>query len=417
MSPARSIRARLAAAAILAAAAAAVAPVTASAAGKTTLTFDGPAAEALRASGVRIAPLKPATGGSSRVVLPIAAGLAGSQATLLRHRGGLSLRGGEGGGLRLTKLSLVLGKRSRVTAKAGGKRIDFLRVLRGGRRNVDPAGGSVTLSNLRLKLTGAAAEAIAERVRPPMGLKANTEFAFRPIGSLSTRASGLLRGGGASPGATGGGGAAANGCPLPSGAGPAPESPLPVAARPPAAVDVSGATIDWHVRESFIRYIATGEGAGVSGGATADAPVQLPGTSAPLSYTFHFPFAEGWHDTGANLADLGDDTAAIEFGGAIRFLYSGHGIDLTTAAPEIEIAGGKSRAIFAISEDGGAAERQVLVNLDLSRAAAIRASGGSYTYERIPAAIPSGTAGSVFGDFYAPGTEFGCFTVSFATGS
>jgi hypothetical protein len=169
------------------------------------------------------------------------------------------------------------------------------------------------------------------------------------------------------------------------------------------------------VRESFIRYIATGEGTSVSGGATADPPVLLPGASTALSYDFRFPFAEGWVDTGANPASPADDTAALYFDGAVRFQYSGHGIDLLTADPEIELAGAASRAIFSISDNGGAAERQVLVNLDLGAAGAISQSGTSYTYERVPGAIPSGTASSLFAGFYAPGTDFGCFDVSFST--
>ena len=416
VSTARSIGG-LATAAVFAAVAAL--PATAGAAsGTTTLALNGPAAEVLHANGVRVAPLKPATGSSQRIALPVGAGLAGSGTTLLSHRGGISLRGKGGEELPLTKLSLVLGKRSRLTAKTGGKEIDFLRVLRGGRRDVDPASGSVTLARLRLKLTRAAAAAIAKQLGPPLDRKVMSDLTARPIGSISARARNLLGGGPTSTGATeGGGSAGASGCPLPSGAGPAPEQPLPVATRPAGAADIAGATIDWHVRESFIRYVGTGGGTSVSGGASADPPLLLPGTSAPLSYTFHFPFAAGWHDAGANPADPADDTAAIEFGGAIRFLYSGHEIDLTTADPEIEIAGARSRAIFAISESGGAAERQVLVNLDLSRAAAIAASGNRFTYERVPAAIPAGTASSVFAGFYAPGTEFGCVSVSFSTAS
>ena len=189
-----------------------------------------------------------------------------------------------------------------------------------------------------------------------------------------------------------------------------------MAPKPLGALEVTGATIDWEVRESFVRYVATGDGTSVSGGASADPPALRPGATEALSYGFHFPFAgESWLDPGANLADPADDSAAIRFGGAVRFLYSGHGIDLLTAAPEIEIAGPKTRAIFAISESGGAAQRQVLVNLDLARAAAVRASGNTYTYERIPGAIPAGTASSTFAGFYAPGTDFGCVTVSFTT--
>lgn len=373
--------------------------------GSATLALDGPAARALRASGVRVSPLGPAQGGSRRVVLPLRAGLAGSSTTLLSYRGGLSLaRAGER--LRLRRLSLVLGDRPRVSAQAGGEDIDLFRILSGGSRAVDPGAGSVALSGLPLKLTGEGARAITaglglERVRP------------RRFGTFAAQATGLTESG--DPGGKKAEEAAA-GCPLPSGPGPTPEEPPAVATRPPGAADVTGASIDWHVRESFIRYIASGEGTSVSGGATADPPVLLPGASVPLSYDFHFPFASGWLDSGADPADPADDTAALYFSGALRFQYSGHGIDLTTSDPEIEIAGGGSRAIFAIAEDGGAPARQVLVNLDLGRAAAIRAAGGTYTYERVPGAIPPGTASSTFAGFYAPGTEFGCFTVSFSTG-
>lgn len=415
MSGARSSWATAALAAV--ALAALPAPALGAPGGATTLALNGPAASALRDGGIRIRPLRPATGGGGRVVLPVAAGLAGSATTLLRHRGGLALRGKGGKPLRFTKLSLTLGPNPRLTAKAGGKQIDLFRVSGGWRPGVDPAAGTVSLAGLRLKLTGAAADAIVSRFALT-GPSWKSRLTSQPIGGLSARAHGLLATGTpAAPSPAAGGPASSSGCPLPSGAGSAPEQPLPVATRPPGAADVTGATIDWHVRESFIRYIATGEGTSVSGGASADPPVLLPGASTPLSYSFHFPFAGGWHDAGANPADPADDTAAIEFGGAVRFLYSGHEIDLTAADPEIELGGGRSRAIFAISDSGGPAERQVLVNLDLSHAAAVTASGNSFSYERVPAAIPSGTASSVFAGFYAPGTEFGCVTVSFTTGS
>jgi hypothetical protein len=382
--------------------------------GETKLTLDGPAANALREQGVRIVPLKPATGGSRKVALPVAAGLAGSGTTLLRHRGGISLESPDGGRARLTKLSLLLGARSLVEAKLGNEEIDLFKVLRGGLRDIDPATGRVRLGGLRLKLTPAAARALAAR----LGLDA---LPARRFGTLATAISGLTPGDNASP--TSGGPSSPTGpapkstaCPLPGGAGPAPEDPLPVATRPPGATDITAATLDWQVRDSFVRYIDSGEGTSISGGATADPPLLLPGASASLSYGFQFPFAgASWLDAGANPADPADDSALLRFGGAVRFHYSGHGIDLSTAEPEIEIAGAKSRAIFSISESGGAAQRQVLINLDLSRAAAITASGSSFTYERVPGAIPSGTAASTFAGFYAPGTDFGCATVSFST--
>lgn len=399
--PARLLGA-LATAAIIAA----VAPAAAfGASGATTLSLNGAAAESLRDAGVGIRPLKPAKGGQRRVAFPIAAGLAGAETTLIRHRGGILLSFPDGEKARLGKLRLVLGKSSLLSAKLRGQDIDFFKV-QGGTRAVDPIVGTVELDRLRLKLTRAGARAIARRTSTPV----------RPgrFGSLSTSAAGLSVSGTAPK--AGDQAEQPSGCPLPSSAGPAAEDPLPVATRPAAAVDVAAATLGWHVRESFIRYVATGEGTSVSGGATADPPVLLPGASAPLAYSFHFPFAEGWHDAGANPSDPADDRAALYFGGAVRFLYSGHGIDLTTASPELELAGGSSRAIFTIAENADPARREVLVNLDLSRAASITASGNTLSYEGVPGAIPSGAATSVFGGFYAPGTEFGCFSVSYSTG-
>lgn len=425
MLPAQGLRSLTATAALAAVAVAAllVAPPAHGAGGATTLLFDGPAAESLREAGVRIRPARPATGGANRIVLPIAAGLAGSDTTLLTHRGSIVLSALGGRQARLAKPRLLIGKRSFLSARLGGEEIDFFKILGRPTATADPAGGVVELSGLRLKLTRAGARSIAARLNPPSHARRRGRHAQRPLAvrpgrfaTLSARATGLLATGGSNTPSGGGQAQQSTGCPLPSGAGPVPEDPLPVATRPPGAVDVAAATIEWQVRESFIRYIATGEGTSVSGGASADPPVLLPGASAPLSYGFRFPFAGGWHDAGANPADPADDMAAIEFGGAVRFLYSAHGIDLTTAEPELEIAGARSRAIFAISESGGAAERQVLVNLDLSRAAKIEASGSTYTYERVPGAIPAGTAGSVFAGFYAPGTEFGCFTVSYTAG-
>lgn len=400
------------------AALAATPAVAAAASGKTTLRLNGPAAQALRAQGVAIAPAGAAQGGARRLVLPTGAGLAGTTTTLLRQRGAIVFSS-EDRRVRAAGLSVVLGKRGRVEAKLAGERIDLFSLGKGGSRKVDPVGGSASLAGLKLTLTAGGARALAAK----LGLDRVVPGRF---GVLAARASGLTATGVEAPkgGGTGGGAAGkpsgtaiqSTACPLPSGPGPAPESPLPVLAEPPTAVALTGATLRWQLRESFVQYIATGEGTSVSGGAVADPPVLVPGASAALSYGVQFPFASGWLDRGADPATAADDTALVKFGGTVRFSYSGHGIDLTTAEPELELRGSASRAIFQIAESGGAPSRQVLVNLDLSRAASIRAEGSSFTYERVPGAIPTGTAGSTFAGFYAPGTEFGCFSVSFQAG-
>jgi hypothetical protein len=385
--------------------AAAAAPAAPAASGQAVLQLNGAAAKALRASGVRIAPAGAAEGGARRLVLPVRAGLVGSSVTVLRLGGGVFLKKGKRR-LRLSGLRLTLGKRGSVSGKAAGESGGIFQVLKGGRREVDAARGSARLSGLRLKLRPAVARKITERLR----LERRLPLRF---GVLSATKEGLLPGGPPPADPVAGD----TSCPLPGSAGPAPEEPLPVASRPPAAVDVTAATVSWDVRESFIRYVNSGEGTSVFGGATAAAPEVRPGSSTPLTYAFTFPFASGWHDPGANPADPADDRAAIYFGGGVRFLYSAHEIDLRTSAPEIEIGGGASRAIFAVAEGEAAAERQVIVNLDLARAGEVHVSGTTVTYERVPGAIPAGTASSVFGGFYAPGTDFGCFTVSYSTAS
>lgn len=411
-SPALKLRLRAAATAGLVLAVAAVAaPAATASSGQAVLELNGSAAKALRASGVKIAPLGAARGGARQVRLPIRAGLVGSSTTVLRFGGGLTLSKGRQR-LRLGGLRLTLGERASLAGRLGGESLGLFRVLKGGQRELDSARGSVRLGGLRLRLRRQAAQAIAER----LGLERRPAGNF---GVLSASKEGLMAGGQppAAAGGQGGGGNSSTGCGLPSGAGPAPEEPLPKATRPAGAVDVTGASVSWDVRESFIRYINTGEGTSVFDGATAAPPEVRPGSSAALTYSFGFPFAGGWHDSGANPADPADDRAAIYFGGGVRFLYSAHGIDLRTSAPEIEIDGAGSRAIFEVAEGAEPAEREVIVNLDLSRAASVQTSGATVTYEHVPGAIPAGTASSVFAGFYAPGTDFGCFTVSYSTAS
>ena len=399
------VRAAAAMAGAVLALSAAAAPAAPAPVGQGALQLNGAGPQALRASGVRIAPLGAAGGGARKILLPVRTGLVGSSVTVLRFGGGITLANGKHR-LRLSGLRLTLGRRASLAGRIGGQSLGLFRVLEGGRREVDATRGSVQLSGLRLKLRSSVAREIGERLQLERALP-------RGFGVLSVDKQGLQPGGppAADPDRQ------STGCPLPSTAGPAPEDPVVKATPPPGAVDITGASVNWDVRESFIRYINAGEGTSVFGGAVAASPEVRPGASAPLTYSFGFPFAGGWHHPGANPSDPSDDKAAIHFAGGVRFLYSSHGIDLRTSAPELEIAGGASRATFDVAEGEAAPEREVIVNLDLSRAASVRASGTTITYDRVPDAIPAGTASSVFAGFYAPGTDFGCFSVSYSTAS
>ena len=189
----------------------------------------------------------------------------------------------------------------------------------------------------------------------------------------------------------------------------------PVLARPADAANVTGATVTWYPKPSWIRYSSTENDPAAFGGATADpktnfsaCPEPSDSDQGPLHYSFQYPFASGWyHDpTG---------TAGIYFGGGVRFHYPSHGIDLDAKEPEIEINGASSRAIFRF--DGRAStlpgnKRAVLVDLNTAAAPPAR-SGNTITYTRIPATLPQGGATSVFGGFYGAGDPFGCISVSF----
>ena len=67
---------------------------------------------------------------------------------------------------------------------------------------------------------------------------------------------------------------------------------------------MTSATVTWHPRESFVRYVNSGEGTSTAAGATGDAPEVLPGTDAALTYSFHFPFAGGWCDPATGAARI-----------------------------------------------------------------------------------------------------------------
>ena len=171
---------------------------------------------------------------------------------------------------------------------------------------------------------------------------------------------------------------------------PGAEPPIP--ARPPGAVDVRSAAVTWRVRDSFVRYIASGEGTSVSRGATHEPPTTTPESDVPLVYEFHFPFRDGWRDPASGRAFL-------RFGGRVTFSYSAHGIDLDVNDLELHVNGSRSVAVarFTGRRDTRPGNRRgVLVELD--------SSGG---LGQMPGSIPAQTAGAIFAGYYLAGEPFG----------
>lgn len=196
----------------------------------------------------------------------------------------------------------------------------------------------------------------------------------------------------------------------------------PLLARPASAVDVSGGSLTWFVRDSWIRYINSEGAPEALDGATADAPIpedshpcpdRPAGTNPTLVYSYSFPFANGWYDPPSG-------TAALYYAGAVRFGYASRGIDLTARNPEIELNGGSSRAIFRLR---GAAstpypdKRAPLLSLALGGPPA---EGPPSTFG-FPAPLRgklTADGQNVFAGFYPPPNDgFGCVSVSFQTGS
>jgi hypothetical protein len=365
--------------------------------GTTTIATTGAAADGLRAQGVRISALSPARATRTRIRMPIAAGTVAGSATL-DHGGSVRLRRGRRS-VTLSRWQARLGTRATLTARVAGRRMTILTGPAGTRLKLDTASETASLAGARVTLTRAAASAIKRR----LGLRRAPRGALgRVTVTASLRGAPPARPLTPSPGSPGGGTTpGGDGTTSPS---PAPDS-LPKLARPASATNATGATLTWHVRDSFIQYINSGEGTSTSGGATSAPPTVEEGSAEPLVYAFQFPFASGWRDAPSA-------KAALYSTGTVNFSYRAHGIDMDAQDPEIELNGADSRAIFRM--DG---TREVLVDLDLTKAASISTSpdGRTHTYEHVPGFIPEGTGESVFAGFYLPGDEFGWVSVQFTT--
>jgi hypothetical protein len=366
---------------------AAVAPATASATGSTEVDLGGRAFERLRAQSVKLAAKRPARLSRGVLRLPVRQGVVGS-AALLNHGGALQLRKGRRV-VRLTRLQTRLGGTSYVNATVRERRIRLFTLT--AEPSLNPAAGSVAARNARVTLTRAGARAIKR------GLKLRRLGAGR-FGRATVDA--LVSASTPSPG----GGPPAPGGPPQS--GPITDEP-PVLARPAGAVDLSGASVVWHVRDSWIRYVRGGEGTQALEGASPGQPIEgdqhpckdAPNSAAPpLVYSYTLPFAHGWHDAASG-------QTAIYTTGGTRYSYASHDIDLTTRNLEIELTGATSRVIARFSGSGSTDpgnKRAVFFNLAAP-------TGGLYK-----GSIPEGGSQSVFGDFYAAGVGFGCVSVSYS---
>ena len=360
--------------------------------GSTSIDLGGPALSKLRSQGVKLVAKRPAKLARGTLTLPVRQGVVGSVA-YLNHGGSLSLRKGKKV-VKLTRLQSLLGTKSHLNATLGDRRLKLLEIS-GTTPSLNASVGSASARNVKVTLTATAARAIKKGLklkRAPSG-----RFGRATVDAL-VDGTGTSPGGGDGPGPGGGDG--------PPSSGPITDEP-PVLARPATAVNITSATVVWHVRDSWIRYVSTEEDVQAIEGATPGAPVagdqhpcaDAPNAAAPpLVYSYTLPFASGWHDAASG-------QAAIYTSGGAHFSYPGHGIDLKARNLEIELTGATARVIARFAGSGSSNpgdKRAVLVNLAAPVAGLYKGS------------IPSGGSESVFGGFYTPGAGFGCVSVSYS---
>lgn len=198
------------------------------------------------------------------------------------------------------------------------------------------------------------------------------------------------------------------------------EGEPPILARPATAVTVSGVTLSWMPRDSWVRYVSAGTGSsdgvipgtGATGVASTASPCpdRPAESSASLNYTIDFAAKESWYDPFSG-------TAGIYGSGSVGFRYTAHTINLTAAEPEIEINGAASRAIFRFNGSGGTPypdQRVVLESLDSSGRPTVSGGGKTLTYNLMRGKLTA-NGEKVFAGFYtAPSdNEFGCVSASF----
>ncbi|MET0306684.1 MAG: HtaA domain-containing protein, partial [Solirubrobacterales bacterium] len=358
-------------------------------------------AQLLAKQGVDVEGVRGADTTGRQTRLQIEGGTIGAGTAELTFDGALRFLAGEGKARRAVRLAALqagLGPDSTLSGKlSGGKRRVLFDLKASGGLTTDASKGLAQLQGARLIWRRGAARALGKRLgsRIPRG----------SLGRIRISAATVTLGDDV----------------ITPKSGPLGEEP-PLLPRPASAVDVTGGALTWFVRDSWIRYVNTEASPEALDGATAEpamqendhpCPDRPAGANPTLVYSYSFPFSNGWYDAASG-------TAALYYGGGIRFTYPSRGIDLATRNPEIEINGDDSRAIFRLRGAGETPypdRRAPLLDLATSGPP----SEGSPSSFGFPAPLRGNLTAdgqNVFAGFYPPPNDgFGCLSVSFQTGS
>ena len=350
-------------------------------AGGTAIKLSGAGARALAAADVGFVATAPSSVRRATLTLPATTATFGETASAT-HAGVLQLRRGRGAKARrltLTGLRTQLGRRASTSALLAGRRATILTYGRS-RPAIDPTAGTV-----RLTATAYLSRPMAKAIRSTLRLK---RLRSRRLGRAALA---LAR--------------RADVVPVPA-PGPA---PAPAPGSPVPAGNVVAGAMTWRPRESFVRYMNSEDGRIVAGAGATDGPSEvLPGSDAPLVYSFGLPFVSGTADA---------TTATVGFGGTVTFAWPTRGIDIGFADAVVTLgpAADVSFRLSGATAGASAGSRVRMLALNPAAAAAHSTSGPTETYERIPATLTAEGA-IAFAGYYAAGDEFGTVSVTYTKG-
>lgn len=160
------------------------------------------------------------------------------------------------------------------------------------------------------------------------------------------------------------------------------ETPKPTDTTTPKPTGTSGAeqpadevfdgSLAWGVKESFRRYIESGGGATLSGGVEKN------------DNGYDFPYAEGDVDSEAK-------KLTASFGGAVRFQYKAHGIDMKFSDIKVAADGAKGTLSVDVTTPQGTNNDVKFATLDLSKAS-YAAKDDVVVLDKVPAAFTAAGA-------------------------
>jgi hypothetical protein len=110
--------------------------------------------------------------------------------------------------------------------------------------------------------------------------------------------------------------------------------------RPASAVAITGGTVTWAPRASWLGYL---QGGGAGAGATGQDGATFDGTAYAL------PIRSGWYDAATG-------TASVTTAGTTRFVYPGHAIDMAFSGWTYELAGSTPKAVAKVTAANGDAK-------------------------------------------------------------